>query len=227
MSRKLVTLRDVAAQANVSISTVSRLINNKNTVVPIAEETRERVLKVAQELGYRPNRLARGLITSKTNIVGMHLPLFHPVDVEHPESISLEDRMGFAMVGAFVEGIQSLAYPRGYDLNLYRRFQNESEVTHKYAAIGADFVDGMIFALPVADKEFHRFVEERPVPVVSILFHQPNAPCSSVYIYGQRESYCLVTAWLEKGHRRIAVVTPQSHDQGVIDSMSRDAARPW
>ena len=64
------TMRDIAKAANVSQSTVSRVLNNAPTRVPIAEETRERVTLTARRLGYRPNPLARGLRGAPTMLLG-------------------------------------------------------------------------------------------------------------------------------------------------------------
>ena len=64
------TMRDIAAAAKVSQSTVSRVLNNAPTRVPIAEETRERVTLAARRLGYRPNPLARGLRGAPTMLLG-------------------------------------------------------------------------------------------------------------------------------------------------------------
>ncbi len=64
------TMRDIAAAAAVSQSTVSRVLSGAPTAVPIAPETRERVLHAARELGYRPNPLARGLRGASTNLIG-------------------------------------------------------------------------------------------------------------------------------------------------------------
>jgi DNA-binding LacI/PurR family transcriptional regulator len=63
-------MRDIAKAANVSQSTVSRVLNNAPTRVPIAEETRERVTLTARRLGYRPNPLARGLRGAPTMLLG-------------------------------------------------------------------------------------------------------------------------------------------------------------
>src|SRR5262245_4901132 len=68
--RPVVTMRDIAAAAAVSPSTVSRVLNNVPTRVPIAPETRERVVQAARRLGYRPNPLARGLRGASTNLLG-------------------------------------------------------------------------------------------------------------------------------------------------------------
>jgi DNA-binding LacI/PurR family transcriptional regulator len=68
--RPVVTMRDIAAAAAVSQSTVSRILNNTPTKVPIADSTRERVIQAARRLGYRPNPLARGLRGAPTNLIG-------------------------------------------------------------------------------------------------------------------------------------------------------------
>src|SRR3954467_15681533 len=63
-------MRDIAVMARVSQSTVSRVLNDAPTRVPIAPETRERVVLAARELGYRPNPLARGLRGASTMLLG-------------------------------------------------------------------------------------------------------------------------------------------------------------
>lgn len=63
-------MRDIAAASGVSQSTVSRVLNNAPTKVPIAPDTRERVIEAARHLGYRPNPLARGLRGAATNLIG-------------------------------------------------------------------------------------------------------------------------------------------------------------
>jgi LacI family transcriptional regulator len=66
-----VTLRDVAERAGVSITTVSRILNGRETGVPIRDATRERILLAASELGYRPNMLARALRGSRSWLLGV------------------------------------------------------------------------------------------------------------------------------------------------------------
>ena len=62
------TIYDVAGAAKVSLATVSRVMNNPEKVNP---ETREKVLKVIKDLGYRPNAIARGLASRKSTTVGI------------------------------------------------------------------------------------------------------------------------------------------------------------
>lgn len=67
----VVRLKDIAAQAGVSTTTVSRILNARDTGVPIREETRQRVITLAAEMGYRPNILARALRGSHSTLLGV------------------------------------------------------------------------------------------------------------------------------------------------------------
>jgi LacI family transcriptional regulator len=69
--RASVTLRDVARQSGVSVTTVSRILNGRESGVPIRDDTRNRVAAVAAELGYAPNLLARGLRGSPSSLLGV------------------------------------------------------------------------------------------------------------------------------------------------------------
>src|SRR6059036_2453453 len=65
------TLRDVAERSGVSVTTASRILNGRATGVPIRDDTRERVLTAAADLGYKPNLLARGLRGSRSSLIGV------------------------------------------------------------------------------------------------------------------------------------------------------------
>lgn len=77
------TINDVAKLSNVSITTVSRVINDN---YPVNKETKARVLKAIKELNYKPNMMARSLITKRTSVIGIIVPgltnLFFPTIVE-------------------------------------------------------------------------------------------------------------------------------------------------
>ena len=66
-----IKLRDVAERAGVSITTVSRILNGRETGVVIREETRARIVAAAAELGYKPNLLARALRGSRSSLLGV------------------------------------------------------------------------------------------------------------------------------------------------------------
>jgi LacI family transcriptional regulator, galactose operon repressor len=111
----LPTMKDVARRAGVSVTTVSHALNGTRFVEP---ETAERVLAAARELGYAPNRIARGLRTGASRTIGVISP-------------SAQDPL-FADV---VVGIESVCYERGYEVYLgFVEFP--SGPTHAGAQIG-------------------------------------------------------------------------------------------
>lgn len=85
-TQRKVTMRDVAKAANVSQSTVSRILSpaSSKSKVPISEETKGKVLEVVKELGYQPNQYARSLRGQKNHVIGMLIadisnPFYHPM----------------------------------------------------------------------------------------------------------------------------------------------------
>ncbi|MDD2956002.1 MAG: LacI family DNA-binding transcriptional regulator [Oscillospiraceae bacterium] len=92
------TIKDVARKAGVSISTVSLVMNDRP--VPLSPETKRAVLEAAQELGYRPNQLAIGLVTKKTNTVGLIIPdnsnIFFAAYTNHLETAANE--LGYSLI---------------------------------------------------------------------------------------------------------------------------------
>ena len=100
-ARAAVTLRDVARQSGVSVTTVSRILNGRESGVPIRDETRQRVTRTAEELGYRPNLLARGLRGSRSTLLGVIAR-----DIADPFHIQV------------LKGINAAALERGYHLFL-------------------------------------------------------------------------------------------------------------
>ena len=67
-----VTIKDIAQMAGVSITTVSKVINKKDE--DISDKTRNRVLRIIEEQNFTPNALATGLVTKRTNTIGLLLP---------------------------------------------------------------------------------------------------------------------------------------------------------
>ena len=97
----MVTLRDVASRSGVSVTTVSRILNGRETGVPIREATRERVLVAATDLGYKPNLLARALRGSRSSLLGVIIR-----DVSDPFHTQV------------LRGVNAVARSRGYRLFL-------------------------------------------------------------------------------------------------------------
>jgi len=122
-----VTIRDVARAAGVSASTVSRALSTPDIVDVV---TRERVLRVADHLGYRPNRAARGLITGRTGNIGLILP-----DLANPFFPSV------------VKGIQSQAHAADYQVFVADTDEDASAELGLVRSL-AKQVDGIILCSP-------------------------------------------------------------------------------
>ena len=106
-----ITIRDVAKKANVSVATVSRVINNQGYVY---EETRNTVMKIIDELGFEPNQLARSLTNHRSKMIGVIVP-----------------HVGTTFYGQLIEGIEQAALSYGYKTMLCNtQDNNEREIDY-------------------------------------------------------------------------------------------------
>ena len=118
-----VTVRDVAAEAKVSASTVSRALSSEDLVAP---ETRRRILEVAQALGYRPSPVAQGLVAGRSRTIGLLVP-----DIEHP------------CYSAIAKGVYGQALREGYSVVIA---DSDNDASYEIAAARRlqDQTDGLI-----------------------------------------------------------------------------------
>ncbi|MFP4974627.1 LacI family DNA-binding transcriptional regulator [Paenibacillus sp. CN-4] len=93
----MATIHDVALKAGVSVTTVSRVLNNRGY---ISETTRTKVFGAMEALGYQPNEIARSLLRKQSNLVGLIIP-----NVSHPFFSQLADRVEYY---AYLEGYKVL-----------------------------------------------------------------------------------------------------------------------
>lgn len=123
-----VTISDVAREAKVSTMTVSRVVNKKGE---ISQATRERVELAIQQLGYRPNRLARALSLQKTQTVGMVVP-----DINNP------------FFSEIIRGAEDEAWERGYSLVLGSTVESLEREARTLELLEEKHVDGVIVCSP-------------------------------------------------------------------------------
>lgn len=127
-----VTIRDVARQAEVSVATVSRALSAPDLVRPA---TRDRVLAVAAELGYQPNRAARSLITGRTGNIGIVVP-----DLENP------------FFTGVLKGLQARARQADYAVFVSDSDEDPTAEAMLVRAM-AKQVDGIVLAAPALDDD--------------------------------------------------------------------------
>ncbi len=132
-----IKIGDVARAAGVSNSTVSRVLSGQQQ--HMRSETRERVLKIIEELGYRPNRVARGLVTGRTHTIGVVIP-----DVSNP------------FFGPAVRGCEDILYENGYSIFLCNTNEDVSRERYHIDHLISRSVDALIVwgtRIPCADLE--------------------------------------------------------------------------
>lgn len=196
-----VTLRDVARDAGVSATTVSRILNDRATGVPISDATRARVLAAASRLGYQPNLLARGLRGSKSSLIGVIAR-----DISDPFHVQI------------LKGINEVLRSRDYRLflghvNYEARvaidYGSMFERTHADGIIVIGDIEGSEDALDALARQ-HRFI-------VGIADRSERRQIPGVYADSQVGTQLAMDHLWQLGHRRIICVS----DSRTYDGRSR------
>jgi len=191
-----VTIADVAKKAGVSKTTVSLVLNNKDTVIKISPKTREKVLKAVEELNYRPNYFARGLNTNKSMTIG----------------VVLTNASGVFM-NEIIHGIEKVIYRHGYHMLVCTCNDDQAMEREHIENLEYKGVDGfLIFSVaPKVGEEVdysHLLkLRERNIPLVLIDRYLPDADIDYVVTDDFRGAYEAVSHLIKLGHRRIAHIT--------------------
>lgn len=205
------TIHDIARKAGISVSTVSRVLNHKTAKYRISKGTEALVLKVAKELSYQPNQLARGLRLKKTHTIGLVAP-----DLSNPF---------FAYV---IKSIQNIAHGLGYSLIVCDTDESLAvEIEHLHL-LRSKGVDGLII-MPVGQKHHHLaalLAEGLPMVLLDRCFSELNADAVMVDNYsGALEA---TEHLIRHGHSRIAIIKGLAHTftnngrvQGYKDALIR------
>lgn len=182
-----VKIKDVAEAAEVSIATVSYVLNNS---APVSEETRQRVLNAVKRLGYRPNITARNLKASETRIIGY---AWHDVPSGATNN-SVLDRFIYTMARA--------AESHGYHVLTFTQSPTNPTLAYN-ELIQTSRVDGFILSGTVHYDERIRLLLEQGFPFVA--FGRSNAEWDFPHIDvdGSAGTRAAVNHLLERGHRKI------------------------
>jgi LacI family transcriptional regulator len=185
-----VTMRDVAQKAGVSIKTVSRVVNDQGE---ISDETRQRVMTAITELGYRPSRIARAMVTQRTHTVGMVIP-----DITNP------------FFPEVARGVQDLAQAKDYNVFICNTDEYGHEELQTLYSLADQAVDGIIvFTSIVSDEKLRAFADSfRPIIAINRYFEHPNV--GLVIVDNYRGARLAMAHLLEKGHTAIATLTGNS-----------------
>ncbi|GIN60097.1 catabolite control protein A [Robertmurraya siralis] len=187
-----ITIYDVAREANVSMATVSRVVNGNPNVKPA---TRKKVLEVISRLGYRPNAVARGLASKKTTTVGVVIP-----DISS------------TFFAELARGIEDIATMYKYNIILSNSDQNKEKELHLLNTMLGKQVDGIVFMGGNITQEHVEEFEKSPVPIVLAGSIEETEQVPSVNIDHEQATYDAVSSFVEKGHKKIAFVIGPFHE---------------
>ncbi|WP_295582445.1 LacI family DNA-binding transcriptional regulator [uncultured Oscillibacter sp.] len=184
----MVTLKDVAQRAGVSASTVSRVLNGKDLV---EEKTRARVLRIAEEMEYRPNVMAKGLKEGRTRTIAFLIP-------------NIENQIYPSLAIA----VETEARRQGYFV-VFCNTQEDQEREREYIRnLKNRFVDGFLFSTALSGGESRTLLElrEEGYPAVCLMRAAPDGTDAFVSD-NERGAYLGTGYLLEQGFTRIATVT--------------------
>jgi DNA-binding LacI/PurR family transcriptional regulator len=189
--RGVTTMRDIATVARVSQSTVSRVLNDAPTRVPIAPETRERVLEAARTLGYRPNPLARGLRGASTMLLGA----------------VVRDITDTFFAGA-IEALSSEAMARGYNVVLGHAHGRADEALALTAVLETRHCDAIVLLGDMQDQPgLLADLKDSVVPVVGLWQGSSPLAVPTVDVDNRAGIEAALAHIVGLGHERIAFVS--------------------
>lgn len=182
-----ITIYDVAREANVSMATVSRVVNGNPNVKPV---TRKKVLATIEELGYRPNAVARGLASKKTTTVGTIIPDISSI-----------------FFAELARGIEDIATMYKYNMILSNSDQNKDKELQLINTMLEKQVDGILFMGGDITNEHVNQFESASVPVVLAATFDETGVTPSVNIDYEAASYEATNLLLDKNKKRPAFVS--------------------
>lgn len=205
--RKFATLRQVAQHAGVHLSTASRALNPETRHV-ISPETTERVLAAAEELGYQPHSLARGLRMDRTMTIGMLVP-----DLKNP------------LFPPIVRGIEDVLRSASYTLLTANTDNEEDKEREILKIMESRRVDGLIMATARREYPVLEYLIEQEVPLVLVNRTASQSLVSSVAVDDHAGLGLIVEHLVALGHTRIAHIAGTSSVSTGIDR--RNAFNEW
>lgn len=185
-----ITIKDVAKLAGVSTSTASLALNNQHGVKP---ETRDRVMSAAKKLKYRPNQLARGLVTNKTHSV--------QVIVSGPQYGYFSSPVLFEVIKGISDVLGSFDYRTVLSVTTV-----EDEVDFVAEQIDSGGSDGIILWGSRMGEEKFLEVCSSPIPTVAIGRYSDRQSTYAITLDDRQGGYLATSHLLELGHSKIAFI---------------------
>ncbi len=182
-----VTIRDIAQHARVSVTTVSRVLNDRPDV---KSETREKVNEAIRQLKYSPNIVARGLVLQRSNVIGFIVP-----DITNPSFPEL------------ARGIVNKAREYGYSVMFFDTNHDQRVEKEAIRILRSKQVDGIILSFNEANTEELERLKLEKFPIVQIYRKSSKSVISTIVLDNVSSGYKATNYLISLGHRRIAHIS--------------------
>ncbi len=186
-----VTMEDIAKRADVSINTVSRALNDKPD---INDQTKEEILRIADELNYEPNRFAQGLRSSKTSTLGVIV-----ADIMNP------------FFSALLKGVEKAAREEGYSIIVQdtdEKYENEQSAIQTTLA---EQVDGLLITPVQTNQQTIIDLKQSGLPFVLLGRHFNDLDTHYVVTDDVAGAASAVKHLVDRGHDRIGIINGPTH----------------
>lgn len=212
-SNTKITIYDVASEADVSLATVSRVLNYPEKVKPA---TRERVLKAIRKLGYRPNAIARGLASRKSTTIAL-----------------IVQDASRASIGELLNGVLDIA--RKYNYTVILKITNsEPDVEEEvWREVDAAQVDGVLYLNDELEERNFEQIDRMSVPVVLCNIKEEQNRYPSVSIDFELAYYEGTKKFIQDGKKDIVLISTsnafsvnQLKERGYIRAMEEAGLEP-
>lgn len=206
------TLKEVAEKANISITTVSRVINEPEKVKP---KTRERVQSAMEALQFQPNRVAQRLrgTKGKSKLLGLIIP-----EIQNQ------------FYSSIVRGIEDIAYDKNYAVILCNSDENPDKEKFYLETLRSENVDGIILPPVYHNSEVIDELIRSGIPLICFDRKLQGHHVDTVVIDNEKGGYIATSHLLEQGHKRIAVLTssvPLSSFEDRLAGYRRALEEAW
>ena len=187
-----ITIKDVAHNANVSVATVSRILNGQPGYT---EETKQAVLSVVNQLGYTPNAIARGLVTKTNATFGVLLP-------------SLTSNFMFMLLN----GVVSAAREKNYSVIICHTGEDGKDTLKYLTVLAEQRVSGVMFASELVKEEYLARVFAMNIPVVLVSTICERYLIPYIKVDDKSAAYHATKYLIERGHRKIGMISGTKDD---------------
>jgi LacI family transcriptional regulator len=187
MVNKAPTIKEIAKIANLSAMTVSRALNDSPRV---KAETRQKVLRIAKQLGYRPNRIARSLVSKRSNLISLMV-----ADIKNQYFAEL------------ARGIEDSARKNGYNV-IFCSTDYDPQILESSVRLMLEVgVDGFILAAVRLKEPIVEELAAQRFPMVLVNRELASQKATSVVIDNHEGAYLVVEHLIKCGYRRIGIIT--------------------